>query len=147
MNPFNNFPSAYSNPDSHLPGWTNANGNPISIHPYGIYGTYAPSMATVQRMATMPPHHGFQLGNHMPPALGGGFHSNAPSAGVPPAAASAAFARPNDDDSVSSEYSWDHPEWIPREKNGMQKTPNKIRGELQRYIDACKAGKKFIPSF
>jgi hypothetical protein len=38
---------------------------------------------------------------------------------------------------------WERDEWIriPIEKSGKQKTPNKIRGELQRYIDACKAGK------
>ncbi|KAL3770429.1 hypothetical protein ACHAWO_009509 [Cyclotella atomus] len=45
----------------------------------------------------------------------------------------------DDDDSVATEMSWDHPQWIPRDMNGQQKSPNKIRGELQRYIDACKA--------
>lgn len=49
----------------------------------------------------------------------------------------------DDDDSVATEMSWDHPQWIPRDMNGQQKSPNKIRGELQRYIDACKAGKIF----
>ena len=36
---------------------------------------------------------------------------------------------------------WEREGWRPLEKSGKQKTPNKIRGELQRYIDACKAGK------
>jgi hypothetical protein len=58
-----------------------------------------------------------------------------------PAAASNSYE--DDDDSVATEMSWDHPQWIPRDKNGQQKSPNKIRGELQRYIDACKAGKIF----
>lgn len=36
---------------------------------------------------------------------------------------------------------WEHDGWRPLEKSGKQKTPNNIRGELQRYIDACRAGK------
>jgi hypothetical protein len=55
-----------------------------------------------------------------------------------PAAASNSY---DDNDSVFTEMSWDHPLWIPRDKSGQQKSPNRIRGELQRYIDACKAGK------
>ena len=41
---------------------------------------------------------------------------------------------------------WESDDWIPIEKSGKQKTPNKIRGELQRYIDACKAGKTYLVS-
>jgi len=33
---------------------------------------------------------------------------------------------------------WEVEGWVPRTKNGQQKTPNVIRGELQRYIDKCK---------
>lgn len=42
----------------------------------------------------------------------------------------------DDDDTMP----WDEDDyWVPRQKNGKQKTPNMIRNELQRYIDACKA--------
>lgn len=58
---------------------------------------------------------------------------------VPPyaAAASVSYSYEDDDDSMP----WERDGWVPLEKSGKQKTPNKIRGELQRYIDACKAGK------
>jgi hypothetical protein len=35
------------------------------------------------------------------------------------------------------EHYWDREGWIPLSKNGTQRTPNQIRGELQRYIDKC----------
>jgi hypothetical protein len=35
------------------------------------------------------------------------------------------------------EHYWDREGWIPLNKNGTQRTPNQIRGELQRYIDKC----------
>jgi hypothetical protein len=47
----------------------------------------------------------------------------------------------SDDDDLMP---WERDGWRPLEKSGQQKTPNKIRGELQRYIDACKAGKSAI---
>ena len=31
---------------------------------------------------------------------------------------------------------WDDDNWVPRNKSGRQMSPNQIRGELQRYIDA-----------
>ena len=31
---------------------------------------------------------------------------------------------------------WDDDNWVPRNKSGRQTSPNQIRGELQRYIDA-----------
>mmetsp|Transcript_18260 Transcript_18260/g.52231 ORF Transcript_18260/g.52231 Transcript_18260/m.52231 type:complete len:309 (-) Transcript_18260:120-1046(-) len=44
-----------------------------------------------------------------------------------PAAAAAAAADPKP---------WDQDGWVPRTASGKQKSPNVIRGELQRYIDA-----------
>lgn len=46
-----------------------------------------------------------------------------------------------DNDQDDDLMPWERDGWRPLEKSGKQKTPNKIRGELQRYIDACKAGK------
>ncbi|KAL7548284.1 hypothetical protein ACHAWF_011573 [Thalassiosira exigua] len=34
---------------------------------------------------------------------------------------------------------WEEEGWVPMTSTGKQKTPNVIRGELQRYIDQCKA--------
>eukprot|EP00574_Skeletonema_japonicum_P014646 CAMPEP_0201714752 /NCGR_PEP_ID=MMETSP0593-20130828/1091_1 /ASSEMBLY_ACC=CAM_ASM_000672 /TAXON_ID=267983 /ORGANISM="Skeletonema japonicum, Strain CCMP2506" /LENGTH=556 /DNA_ID=CAMNT_0048204055 /DNA_START=48 /DNA_END=1718 /DNA_ORIENTATION=- len=36
---------------------------------------------------------------------------------------------------------WEEEGWVPRTKGGKQKSPNVIRGELQRYIDKCKANR------
>ena len=30
-----------------------------------------------------------------------------------------------------------HNGWVPLNKNGEERTPNQIRGELQRYLDKC----------
>jgi len=32
---------------------------------------------------------------------------------------------------------WEDCDWVPTMSNGKQKTPNQIRGELQRYLDSC----------
>ena len=66
------------------------------------------------------------------------------AAANPPYAAATSYSD-SDDDSVSvAMMPWDDPDWIPLEKSGKQKTPNKIRGELQRYIDACRAGEYLL---
>jgi hypothetical protein len=48
-----------------------------------------------------------------------------------------AYAGSDDDDDDT--MTWERDGWVPRMKSGKQKTPNVIRGELQRYIDQCKA--------
>ncbi|KAL3763777.1 hypothetical protein ACHAW5_000350 [Stephanodiscus triporus] len=45
----------------------------------------------------------------------------------------------DDDNDEIPTMPWDQYGWIPREKSGKQTTPNKVRNELQRYIDQCKA--------
>jgi hypothetical protein len=42
----------------------------------------------------------------------------------------------DNDDDTEEEMPWDDPDWIPLTKSGRQKTPNVIRGELQRFIDS-----------
>lgn len=44
-----------------------------------------------------------------------------------------------DEDEDSTPKVWEQEGWVPRTKSGKQKSPNQIRGELQRYIDKCKA--------
>jgi len=44
-----------------------------------------------------------------------------------------------DEDDDDEPKPWEMEGWVPRTKNGKQKSPNVIRGELQRYIDKCKA--------
>lgn len=41
-----------------------------------------------------------------------------------------------DTEEEEEEMPWDDPDWIPLTKSGRQKTPNVIRGELQRFIDS-----------
>ena len=41
-------------------------------------------------------------------------------------------------DSEDNLMPWEDEDFVPRTKSGVQKSPNIIRGELQRYIDACK---------
>lgn len=82
---------------------------------------------------------------NIPPYANGPYMAQGPSAPVAPYAVAAAVAYQSDDDSVRSEYSsrpmpWDYPHWIPHDPSGKQTSPNRIRGELQRYIDACLAG-------
>ena len=61
---------------------------------------------------------------------------------VPPyAAAAASVSYSYEDEDDDDLMPWERDGWVPLEKSGKQKTPNKIRGELQRYIDSCKAGK------
>ena len=50
----------------------------------------------------------------------------------------AAFSLSNDSYDESA-MPWERDGWVPRSQSGKQKTPNMIRGELQRYIDECKA--------
>ncbi|KAK1746921.1 RuBisCO large chain family protein [Skeletonema marinoi] len=45
----------------------------------------------------------------------------------------------DEDDDDDEPKPWEMEGWVPRTKNGKQKSPNVIRGELQRYIDKCKA--------
>lgn len=54
-------------------------------------------------------------------------------AGTVPAASAAAY--PNNDDYDDDEMPWEREDFIPRTASGKQKSPNQIRGELQRYID------------
>ena len=57
------------------------------------------------------------------------------------AIAAAAAGKPKvaeDEDDDDETKPWEEEGWVPRTKNGKQKTPNVIRGELQRYIDKCK---------
>lgn len=44
-------------------------------------------------------------------------------------------ASQEDDDNVDALPDWEEDGWVPTMTNGKQKTPNRIRGELQRYID------------
>lgn len=44
-----------------------------------------------------------------------------------------------DEDGDDEPKPWEEEGWVPRTKAGKQKSPNVIRGELQRYIDKCKA--------
>lgn len=44
-----------------------------------------------------------------------------------------------DEDDDNEPKPWEEEGWVPRTKAGKQKSPNVIRGELQRYIDKCKA--------
>jgi hypothetical protein len=50
-----------------------------------------------------------------------------------------AYDGSDDDDDDDDTMPWERDGWVPRMKSGKQKTPNVIRGELQRYIDQCKA--------
>ena len=50
-------------------------------------------------------------------------------------------AAEDDKEDDNEEKPWEEEGWVPRTKSGKQKTPNVIRGELQRYIDKCKAEK------
>lgn len=59
--------------------------------------------------------------------------------GVPPPRASlestAATVATQDDDHDDLEPYYEFNGWVPLTKNGTQRSPNMIRGELQRYID------------
>lgn len=50
------------------------------------------------------------------------------------AAAAVSYSSDEEDDLMP----WERGGWRPLEKSGKQKTPNKIRGELQRYIDVAR---------
>lgn len=41
-----------------------------------------------------------------------------------------------DEEESANDY-WNDDDWVPLNKNGTQRTPNQIRGELQRYLDKC----------
>jgi hypothetical protein len=43
-----------------------------------------------------------------------------------------------DDDEQQQPKPWEEEGWVPRTAAGKQKSPNVIRGELQRFIDKCK---------
>mmetsp|Transcript_5619 Transcript_5619/g.9503 ORF Transcript_5619/g.9503 Transcript_5619/m.9503 type:complete len:536 (+) Transcript_5619:75-1682(+) len=45
----------------------------------------------------------------------------------------------DEDEDTNAPKVWEQEGWVPRSKNGKQKSPNVIRGELQRYIDKCNA--------
>ena len=46
------------------------------------------------------------------------------------------YASSTEDEDDGIIMPWDDDGWIPRAKSGRQMSPNQIRGELQRYIDA-----------
>jgi len=78
-----------------------------------------------------------------PPAPAAG--ANSKSGGGGGAAGKAARASfetaatsPASDDEEDEDPYWEDPEWIPVAKSGKQRTPNQIRSELSKYIDARK---------
>ena len=101
------------------------------------------SAAPYQNPAPLPPHAAATALSSMrptPPLAAAASYNPAASsyASAVAAAVSKSYDDSDDDDDLMP---WERHGWTPLEKSGKQKTPNKIRGELQRYIDACKAGK------
>lgn len=61
------------------------------------------------------------------------FQTGLPLANISSNAAAASYPTANDDDTLMP---WEEDDFVPRTASGKQKSPNQIRGELQRYIDA-----------